>query len=144
MADILLDLPIRAARERVFAAVSTPAGLDSWWTKRSSGDPARPGTEYQLWFGPEYDWRGTIIRSASPTEFALRLVEADPDWMGTVVQFDLEARDSGTWLRFGHLGWPSVNEHYRISANCWAAYLRILRRSLEHGESVPYEQRLEA
>jgi hypothetical protein len=35
-------------------------------------------------------------------------------------------------------------ERYRISSNCWAMYLRILRRSLEHGESVPYEKRLDA
>jgi hypothetical protein len=26
---------------------------------------------------------------------------------------------------------------------CWAIYLRVLRRWLEHGERVPYEQRLD-
>jgi len=39
-------------------------------------------------------------------------------------------------------GWPAVNEHYRISSYCWAMYLRILQRYLEHNESVPYESRL--
>jgi hypothetical protein len=39
MPDILHDLPIKAARERVFQAVSTCEGLDCWWTKRSSGNP---------------------------------------------------------------------------------------------------------
>lgn len=34
MPDIVLDFPIRAARERVFQAVSNPDGLDRWWTER--------------------------------------------------------------------------------------------------------------
>jgi hypothetical protein len=33
--------------------------------------------------------------------------------------------------------------HYRTSCHCGALYLRILRRHLEHGESVPYERRLD-
>jgi len=32
---------------------------------------------------------------------------------------------------------------FRISTHCWAMYLRILRRHFEHGESVPYEDRLD-
>jgi hypothetical protein len=40
-------------------------------------------------------------------------------------------------------GWPVDNEHWRISCYCWAMYLRLLRRYLEHGEIVPYERRLE-
>jgi hypothetical protein len=32
----------------------------------------------------------------------------------------------------------------RISCHCWALYLRLLRRHLEFGESVPYDRRLEA
>jgi len=27
--------------------------------------------------------------------------------------------------------------------HCWAMYLRILGRHLEHGESVPFEKRLD-
>jgi hypothetical protein len=71
------------------------------------------------------------------------MIHADDDWMATRVGFRLEGRKSGTWVGFYHTGWPSANEHYRVSCNCWALYLRILRRYLEHGESVPYEKRLD-
>ena len=94
MADIQHDFLIKAPFERVYQAISTPQGLDAWWSQRSAGD-AKEGSEFQLWFGPAY-------------------------------------------------GWPSANEHCRISSYCWAMYLRILRRFLEHGEVVPYEARLEA
>lgn len=142
MADIFHDLPIKAPIDRVFCAVSTPPGLDSWWTKRSSGK-SEEGEEYRLYFGPEYDWRAKVTRCVPDSQFEFEMVHADSDWVGTRVGLRLEAQDAVTWVRFYHTGWPSANEHYRISCNCWAMYLRILRRFLEHGESVPYEDRLD-
>jgi len=61
MPDIVHDFPINAAEGAVFRAVSIPAGLDQWWTARSAGEP-RLGAEYELWFGPEFDWRGRVTR----------------------------------------------------------------------------------
>ena len=143
MPDIFHDFPIKASPGRVFQAVSTPGGLDCWWTERSAGTPSE-GAEYRLGFGPQYQWRARVTRCVPDSEFELQMVHSDNDWNGTRVGVRLEARDSGTWVRFYHTGWPSANEHYRISNCCWAAYLRILRRYLEHGESVPYENRLDA
>jgi uncharacterized protein YndB with AHSA1/START domain len=142
MADILQDFPIKASRDRVYQAVSTPAGLDCWWTKRSSGAP-REGAEYGLWFGPQYDWRAKVSRSVPDTEFELTMVVADDDWRETRVGFKLADKGGATWLRFYHTGWASQNEHYRVSCHCWAMYLRILRRYLEHDELVSYENRLD-
>ncbi len=143
MADIFHDFPIKAPLGRVFEAVSAPHGLDCWWTKRSKGIPTE-GAEYELWFGSEYDWRAEVTRCVPNFEFELRMKRADGDWNGTRVGFRLEVRGDLTWMQFDHIGWPEPNEHYRISCNCWALYLRILRRYLEHGEFVPYESRLDA
>jgi uncharacterized protein YndB with AHSA1/START domain len=142
MADIFHDFPIAVPAAKVFDAVSAPALLDEWWTKRSSGKPVT-GTEYELWFGPEYDWRARVTQSVPEKRFELELVKADPDWLGTRVGFELEAAKDSTQVRFHHSGWPAGNEHYRISCYCWAMYLRILRRYLEFGEKVPYEKRLD-
>lgn len=142
MADIYHDFPIQAPPERVYEAVSTPGGLDAWWTKRSAGTPSA-GAEYELWFGPEYDWRARVTKAVAPAEFELQLTKADPDWLGSRVGFHLERAAGATQVRFYHTGWPTPNEHWRISCFCWAMYLRILRRHLEHGETVPYEQRLD-
>ena len=142
MPDILHDLPIKVPMPRVFQAISTSRGLDCWWTKRSAGEPSE-GAEYELWFGPQYDWRAQVIRCVPDSEFELQMTRADADWLGTRVGFRLEERNGATWLQFHHIGWPSLNEHFRVSCNCWAAYLRILRRYLEHGETVPYEIRLD-
>jgi uncharacterized protein YndB with AHSA1/START domain len=140
--DIVHDFPINVAARRVFRAVSVPAELDHWWTARSAGEP-RLGAQYELWFGPEYDWRATVTRCKADVEFELELSRADKEWVGTKVGFYLEVRGGATQVRFHHLGWPAATEHYRISCYCWAMYLRVLRRYLEHGELVPYEQRLD-
>lgn len=142
MADIYHDFPIKAPPDQVYEAVSSPRGLDAWWTDRSSGEPTE-GTEYELGFGPGYDWRARVTRAVAPSDFELQLTRADPDWLGTRVGFHLERTADATQVRFCHTGWPTPNEHWRISCYCWAMYLRVLRRYLEHGESVPYEQRLD-
>ena len=142
MPDIFSDFPIKASAADVFRAVSTPAGLDEWWTKRSSGTPGQ-GAEYQLGFGPEYEWRARVTECAAPERFELEITRAGADWVGTRVGFRITAGSGATQVRFHHTGWPESNEHYRVSCYCWPMYLRILRRYLEHGERVPYEQRLD-
>ena len=143
MAEIFHDFPVKVTTERVFEAISTPARLDQWWTKRSSGIPEL-GAEYELWFGPQWDWRAKVTECVPGSAFELQIVRADADWTGTRVGFHLELRDGSTNIHFHHTGWPAQNEHWRVSCYCWAMYLRILRRYLEHGESVAYESRLSA
>jgi|GEM_PF-4362922 len=75
MPDILQDFPIKAPRNPVYQAVSTPVGLDSWWTKKSCGTPVE-GAEYKLWFGPQHDWRAIVTRSVQETDFEMRMVVA--------------------------------------------------------------------
>jgi len=142
MSDIFHDFPIKASRSRVFQAVATPEGLDSWWTKRSSGEPAE-NAEYDLWFAPKYHWRAVVSSVTPDTEFELKLTNAQEDWQGTRVGFLLEETDGVTKVRFHHTGWPEANDHYRGSSFCWAMYLRLLTRYVERGEVVPYEERLD-
>ena len=141
MPDILQEFPIAADPARVFRAVSEPSLLDEWWTLRCSGD-ASVGSTYDLDFGPGYRWRAVVTRSVPGSAFELRMTTSDADWRDTLVGFELEPSGGGTQVRFYHRGWPDANAHYRISCHCWALYLRILRRHIEHGESVPYDQRL--
>jgi hypothetical protein len=115
---------------------------DILWIIRSSGEPALAAT-YELDFGPDDLWRAVVTRAVPGEAFGLRLTHADKDWTNTLVGFDLSPSASGTQVRFSHRGWPEANGHYRTSCHCWALYLRVLRRYLEFGETVPYDQRLD-
>ncbi len=140
MPDILHQLRINASIADVFEAVSTPEGIDMWWTKCCTGKPAA-GAEYELFFAPEYDWRAEVSRYVSNTAFELVITRADEDWTGVRVGFELAEKDAAVEVRFYNTGWKEANEHFVISNTCWANYLRLLRRYLEHGEFVPYEER---
>lgn len=142
MPDIFHDFLIQAPPPRVFAGVSLPRDLDEWWTKTCDGE-AHLGAEYGLGFGPGFDWRAKVTTCQPGTAFEMQITHADPEWIGTRVGFQLAGAPAGTQVRFHHRGWPGESEHYRISCYCWAMYLRILKRYLEHGEHVPYERRLD-
>jgi uncharacterized protein YndB with AHSA1/START domain len=141
MPDILHDFVIRRPPDVVFTGIAEPSGLDQWWTSRSRGRPA-VGEEYELWFGPDYDWRAVVIEMIPDRRLVWRIATAMPDWVGTVVGFDLATSALGTDVQFRHEGWAEASGHFRTSSYCWAMYLRILARHLEHGETVPYEDRL--
>lgn len=142
MADITHHFPIDAPVDAVYRAFTTPAGLDQWWTKSSAGEPVE-GAEYTLGFGPGYRWLARVTRCVENEAFEWTLTEAPEDWQRTRVGIELSFKDGMTHVRFRHRGWPSANDHYYTSCYCWAMYLRVLKRHVEHGETVPYEQRLD-
>lgn len=143
MPDIFHYFRVYAPAGRVFEGVSAPAGLDAWWTKTSAGHP-ETGAGYELGFGAGFDWRAVVTRSIPGVEFELEMTAADDDWTATRIGFEIQPKERFTDVRFHHTGWPRDNDHYRISNYCWAMYLRLLKRSIEHGEVVPYEKRLDA
>lgn len=142
MPDIVHDFPIKSPAKKIFQAISTPRGLDIWWTKESSGQ-AKEGAEYKLWFGPENDWRAAVSRCLPEKEFELEVVDAHEDWLYTRIGFLLIESNGVTQVRFHHTGSPVANEHYRVSCYCWAMYLRLLKRYVEFGEIAQYEKRLD-
>lgn len=143
MPDILHDFSIRAQAPDVYDAIVSPIGLDSWWTRRSSGSPVE-GAEYQLFFGPGYDWRAVVIEANAPTVIAWKFTRSEPEWLSTTLRFTLTEEAHVTRVRFSHTGWPEAAEHFRISSYCWAMYLRLLKRYVETGDIVSYEDRLDA
>ena len=142
MADIVHQLMIHSSPGKVYEAVSNPAGIDKWWSLSCEGTPEL-AAEYVLNFGPGYNWKARVYRILQDKVFALQFSDADDDWTGTRVCFELESSGDSTRVLFQHNGWQSPNEHYRISCYCWAMYLRLLKRYVEFEEEVPYADRLE-
>lgn len=141
MADIFHHFIINTKVDQVFVEISSPLGLDRWWTKSSHGTPGM-GQDYELNFGPDYIWSAVVSKYVRNKEFELTITTADGDWVNTKVGFSLDSKNGSTEVDFYHEGWPQKNEHYKISSYCWAMYLRVLKRFLEFGEEVPYEKRL--
>jgi uncharacterized protein YndB with AHSA1/START domain len=143
MHNIYHNFIINASLESVFKVISTPQGLDKWWSKNSSGNPGL-GEIIKLNFGPDYDWQAKISIYKPNFEIEYEFVNAQDDWLGTQVSFFIEKRNSSTQVYFKHTGWQEAHEHYKISCYCWAMYLRLIKRYIEYEEFVKYEDRLDA
>jgi uncharacterized protein YndB with AHSA1/START domain len=142
MADIFHYFPINASIDKVFDAVSTPNGLDKWWSKTTLGK-GEVGETFHLHFEPDYNWTAIVSKCIPDKEFELTIQTSDEDWKGSKVGFRLtDKKNNVTEVQFYHTGWQEDNEHFRISNFCWAMYLRILKRNLEFGEFVQYADRL--
>jgi len=142
MADIFHTLPIRADVATVFAAMARPSGLAQWWARSATGEP-HVGALYTLDFGPEYQWTARVVSCTPDVSLEWEMIDTMDDWKGSRVGFVLRKDDERTWVDFHHTRWPELTAHYKVSNCCWGALLRILRRYIEHGEVVPYEDRLD-
>ncbi len=140
MADITHTLQVKAPLKDIFHAVSTPEGLDAWWTDRCSGTPGE-GEIFSLGFSEEYNWKARMTEYSPDELVRYEITEADKDWEGTRIEFLLRKESHSISIQFSHTGWDEVNDHFRTSSYCWAMYLRILKRYLELGEFVPYDER---
>ncbi len=138
--QIIHKLNIKAAAQEVFNGVSSPEGLDRWWTKGCTGRPEM-GSLYELDFG-SVQWQAQVSHVVEPHEFELTMTRCDQEWQDSLVNFEITDNGDSCTLKFSHSGWPQANDHFITSNYCWAMYLRILKRYLEFGEEVPYEERL--
>jgi uncharacterized protein YndB with AHSA1/START domain len=139
MPDILHRFEVRAHVSRVFAMFADPRLLSEWWTAEADGVP-ETGETYRFAFDG-VEWRGQVAACDPERWIEWEIVEADADWIGTRIGARVAARGDRTVVDFYNTGWRHANEHFRTSSCCWANYLRVLRRHVEHGERVPYGDR---
>jgi uncharacterized protein YndB with AHSA1/START domain len=137
MPDVLLELPIAATPEQVYAAITEQAGLSSWWTPDVVAEP-------KLGSVAEFRFRGgrfviemeiTGLEPGHSVRWSVR--QGSPEWAGTSVTWDLSPVDQHTQVRFGHRDYASVNGSFAGVAFNWAWYLSSLKDYLETGQGRP-------
>ncbi len=140
MPNILHQFHIQSSLDKVFRAITSPSGLNSWWTLESDGSPELNET-YRFFFGPEYDWRAVVTHVVPGQEIAWKVTQAMEDWMPTRFGFRLKQSESGTTVNFFHTDWAEANDHFSITSFCWGQLLQGLKGYVEHGTIIPFEQR---
>ncbi len=134
---------IRAPREKVWAAFTTPLGLDAWWGTSGSEIDPRPGGKLTLrWrgWGAEKDINtdrdGVVIEAIPPRRFVFQWGdETEPT---TTVEFDLEDRDGGTLLRVREHGFaPTAEGRKSFGGHSlgWGEVATLIKFYVEHGVS---------
>lgn len=141
MNTILHDFYINVSKEKVFEAISSPNGLNNWWTLQCTGQ-AKLDEEYNLYFGDEYNWFAKVSKFKMNEEIEFKMTKATEDWQPTRFVFILtEEKPNVTYVQFYHSNWQEANKNYRISSYCWGSLLSQLKQYLEKGIITPFEAR---
>ncbi|MGH1347790.1 MAG: SRPBCC family protein [Nannocystales bacterium] len=130
-----IELDVKPAS--VYDAVSTQAGLASWWTTmvETSGEL---GSLAAFRFGDGE--HGADMRIDTLTEGMLvRWHCVDGPWKGLDFTFDIQPHERGSVLRFENSGWPETGDFYMHCNAKWGFFLAVsLKQLLETGAGVPH------
>ena len=138
MPDILLELTIAAAPDKVFTALSEQKGLEAWWTTHMVAEPKV--------FSPlEAFMRGgqTVIkmevRTLEPNQKVVwGILERVAGWGGSQFTWDLSPVENSTKVLFGyHDILASAESNLPSLTYGWAVNLTSLKDYLEKGKGNP-------
>jgi uncharacterized protein YndB with AHSA1/START domain len=124
--DIIhVSVKLGADRNRVWQALTTPAGITSWWSERAEIQPSDGG----------------LLRLVFPNRRTLdsKVVQCRPQEMmsfvyfgGTRAQFDVTSIASGTSVSVTDRGFSS-QEDYAETLASWTSALLALKAYLDYG-----------
>lgn len=144
MSDIRHRIGIRAPRGRVHEALTTTAGIGSWWIRDTTGD-AGPGGTIHLDFGPAPD--GSVdpqrrmafdVLDATAERVEWRCTQGPAEWQATTFTFDLcDGGDDETVVLFAQAGWPDADQFRAHCTTKWGSYLLGMKALLEGGVAHP-------
>ena len=137
MTEISHEIKIKAAPEKVFAALTTSGGLKGWYSAHVEGD-GLPGRPWLFKFTERPTFRWEVTESTSPTSVAWRCVEGPGDSVGTAVTIQLSQSAPGsTLVELAHTGWPGTHGNYRKCNTHWGVLLHHLKQYVETGKASP-------
>ena len=137
MAELKHQITIKAAPEKVYAAIATQAGLRSWWTADANADDSVGG---KAEFG--FDKRETVFRmrieKIDPGKRVVWSCHGDnPEWNGTVLTWELEGDNDSTTVRFKQSKWKAATELYAICNSSWGELIYRLKNYVEGRKPGP-------
>jgi uncharacterized protein YndB with AHSA1/START domain len=137
-APLVHQVNVNATPDTIYKAVSTAAGLQSFWTSESTAEP-KIGSIASFGFGgPTQRMRidelvpGKRVKWTGLSDF--------PNWGNTTVSWEIAPAEKGeTSITFRHADWPdSVSQDDLGSINyTWGLVVERLKRYAESGKPNP-------
>jgi uncharacterized protein YndB with AHSA1/START domain len=135
MTTINHKLVIKASPEKVFEAITSQEGLQSWFAKQSTAKP-EVGFTNTFTFGTFVnEMEIALLKPNKRVEWnCTRSIE---EWVNTTISFDLEEHNDRTILRFAHADWKAVTDNFASTNYDWGRFLASLKSLCENGTGLP-------
>ncbi|MFC4597480.1 SRPBCC family protein [Cohnella hongkongensis] len=142
MASIEHLQKIKASAHQVYEALTTGEGLSEVWTKELKVEAA-VGAIQEFHFGANDCARMKVVNLVPGRRIEWECVDAnaEPEWIGTTITFELRESGGGTVIDFSHAKWKEATECYRYCNYNWAMFLLSLKQYCETGKGTPYQER---
>ena len=139
MPDILHRISIDADTDTVRELVSTKRGVADWWSAHPAGGTDRLCGTMEIFFGGSKPAAVMEIVEDSAERVVWRCLEGPPPWVGTEINFRLDAqKGGGTTLVFTHAGWRESSDFMAHCSMNWSAYLTSLKKGAEGEAFTPF------
>ena len=156
MANIRHALIIGAPAEKVYHAITTQAGLRSWWTPDTTTEA---NNIFRFPFGPTYFKEMKVTTLKPYEEVKWTCIAGADEWIGTTLSFKLDEGDQQTisnahpeilgqlqqnnnslvtLLRFQHDGWKKETPMHAECNYTWGQFLRSLKLYCETDRGTPW------
>lgn len=131
---------IHAEPDRVYQAITTSHGLDSWFTQGASVD-ARPGGEIHFrWvdWGPNHistQDGGPVLEAVTPGRFVFQWHPDGPEY-ATTVEINIHPSVDGTIISLREYGYADTPGAHKAMLDCavgWGEALTLMKFYLEYG-----------
>ena len=131
---------IKVQPERAYDSITTPEGLDGWFTNGAEVDARKGGRIQFRWrdYGAdEYTGEngGPVLEARRPERFAFQWT-ADSGGYDTTVEIDFEPHEKGTLVHlveYGYEDGPAGMQDLLNRATGWGCVLTLMKFYLEHG-----------
>jgi uncharacterized protein YndB with AHSA1/START domain len=137
MAEINHRVGIAGSAAQIYAALTTDAGLSTWWTNDTSGAGA-VGSVIKFRFdggGPDFEVIELVPYQLVRWRHSGEMPEA---WMGTEISFRLTETDTQTVVNFCHGNWREATEFLGHCSLKWAVFMLSLKQAIETGTGRPF------
>ena len=137
MVDILHRVGVvTPTPDRVYEALTTPAGLRGWWTEDVAGS-GEPGGVLEFRFPPVGGFDMEVLEATPGKRVTWRVVDGPAEWVGTTIDWELHQDGEYTIVLFTHAGWREPGEFMHHCSTKWGSFLMSLKSLVETGEGAP-------
>ena len=139
MPDITNTVTINAAPDKVYQALTEPAGLAAWWTAEAVAKP-EAGSVSVFKFAGANRTEMQITQLIPNQRVAWVCLTADglDEWVGTTLSFDLDPQNGATHVRFTHANWKQRTQLFTVFEEHWGGYMQSLKSYCETGKGQPF------
>ncbi len=139
MPDIRMEVPLNAAPDKLYNALTSQDEIRLWWTQQADVVPKVGGVSEFRFYNGGVTLRLETAEMTPNSKVVWKAVSGVPDWPGTSVVWDIvPVENGGTKLLFSHRDFASSEGSLPYTTYNWAWYIISLKKYLETGTGSPH------